>query len=271
VRLTGLVGSVAQQELARSDAFVVGVDTVDASAVSVDWLAFDDQRRTSTYATRADADLAQAVREAFSLDPRLTTLIPQVAVKSGMATLTGTVDSPKARGAAASDAKNTLGVWSVRNEVLVQPNGRPTDADVERAVRQVLSEDPVLSYGKSIQVSAANGKVTLNGTIPSGLDRLDVLADIERVPGVVELDDNLTVKRSSADIKTTIEDLIFWDPMVERSVVNVAVAPDGVTTLTGTVATWSELKAASNDAFGGGAARVINLLKLNKHSELVVP
>jgi osmotically-inducible protein OsmY len=201
----------------------------------------------------------------------LTTLIPQVAVKSGVATLTGTVDTPNARQAAASDAQNTTGVWSVRNEVLVQPNGRPTDADVNRAVKQVLSEDPVLSYGKSIQVSTASGKVTLRGTIPFGLDRFDVLADLAEVPGVTEVEDDLTIARSSADIQAIIEDRLYWDPMVERDVVNVAVAPDGVTTLTGTVATWGELRAASNDALGGGAARVINLLKLNKHSELVVP
>jgi osmotically-inducible protein OsmY len=271
VILTGLVGSVAQQEVARSDAYVVGVDNVDNAAVAVDWRAFDDQQRTTTYAGMADAELADAVRQALRLDPRLTTLIPQVAVKSGVATLTGTVDTPNARQAAASDAQNTTGVWSVRNEVLVQPNGRPTDADVNRAVKQVLSEDPVLSYGKSIQVSTASGKVTLRGTIPFGLDRFDVLADLAEVPGVTEVEDDLTIARSSADIQAIIEDRLYWDPMVERDVVNVAVAPDGVTTLTGTVATWGELRAASNDALGGGAARVINLLKLNKHSELVVP
>ena len=271
VSLSGVVGSVAQHDLARADAFVSAVVDVDAGGVTVDWRAFDDQRRTSTYATRADADLAQAVRDALRLDPRLKTLIPMVAVKSGMATLTGTVDSPKARRAAASDAKNTVGVWSVRNEVLVQMDGKPTDADIERAVKQALSEDLVLSYAKSIEVTTVNGRVTLKGTIPLGVDRFFVLADVEEVPGVADVEDNLTVKRLPADIEASVEDRLFWDPMVERNVVHVAVAPDGITTLTGTVATWSELKAASNDALAGGAARVINLLKLNGHPELVVP
>jgi osmotically-inducible protein OsmY len=245
------------------------VDAVDNSGVIVDWSAQDDQKQVTDYPVASDPEIAQAVRAAFRFDPRLKALMPQVAVKNGGVLLSGTVDSPKARRAAEADAKDTVGVWSVRDEVLVQPAGAPTDDDLARGVKQVLAEDLFLSNGKSIQVSSAKGKVALSGTIASSFDRLDAVADVESVPGVAEIDDELVVNRPPAEIKAGIEDRLFWDPMVERDRVSVAVAADGIATLTGTLDAWSEIKAAADDALSGGAARVINTLKLKKHPEIV--
>jgi len=64
---------------------------------------------------------------------------------------------------------------------------------------------------------------------------------------------------------------LFWDPTLEPDRVSVAVAPDGVVTLTGTLDSWGEIKAATDDAVWGGAARVINLIKLKNHPEVVAP
>lgn len=271
VHMSGIVGSVAQKSRARSDGWVAGVDAVDNDGVIVDWSAQDDQKRVTDYPVASDPQIGQAVNASFRLDPRLKTLMPQVAVQNGVVVLSGTVDSPKARSSAEADAKDTVGVWRVRDEVLVQPAGKPTDDDIERGVKRVLAEDLLLSDGKSIQVSSAKGKIALRGTIASGFERFDAIADVGSVPGVGEIDDDLVVNRPPADIKASIEDRLFWDPMVERDRVSVAVAPDGVATLTGTVDAWSEIKAATDDALSGGAARVINTLKLKKHPDVVAP
>jgi len=265
VHVSGVVGSLAQSTRASSDAWVSGVDSVDHAGIRVDWFAQNDQRRVTDYALKSDAEIAQAVRDAFRYDPRLKTLIPQVSVKSGSVVLSGTVDSLESRRAAEADATNTVGVWTIRDDVLVQPAGKPTDADIARGVKRVLSDDFRLSDGKSIQISCANGSVALNGTIPSGYERFDALADVLSVSGVAEVADNLTVKIPPAEVKSSIEDRLYWDPMVERDLVSVAVAPDGVATLMGTVNTWGELKAASQDALWGGATRVIDILKLKGH------
>ena len=102
-------------------------------------------------------------------------------------------------------------------------------------------------------------------------ERFYAIADVESIPGVTEIDDGLSVKRPPADIKASIDDRLFWDPMVQRDRVSVAVAPDGVTTLTGTLDSWSEIKAAADDALWGGATHVVNVLKLKKHPEVVAP
>jgi len=269
VHVTGFVGSVAQKFRARTDAWVAGVNTVDDSGLTVDWFAQNDQRRVSDAPFRPDAEIAKAVRDAFLLDPRLKTFVPKVAVQNGEVVLSGTVDSRQTRLAAEADAKDTLGVWRVRDTVVVQPAGNPTDADIQAGTKRVLAEDPLLSGGKSIQVSTVKGKVALSGTIASGFERLEAVDDVETVPGVSEVDDSLAVKLPPADIKGNIEDRLFWDPMVDRDLVTVAVAPDGVATLTGTLNGWSEIKASGEDAVLGGATRVVNLLKLKSHPEVV--
>jgi osmotically-inducible protein OsmY len=271
VKLVGIVGSLAQKTRAHYDAWVVGVDAVDDAGINVDWFAYDDQRHTSDYRVRSDAEITDAVRDAFRIDPRLSPLMPQVSVQGGVANLTGTVGSAKARRAAEIDAKNTLGVWYVRDEVLVQPTGKATDADIERAVKRALSEDIYLPNGKSIDVSSAKGKVLLKGTVASGFERVGAIEDALSVPGVVEVDIGLVVKHTPEELRVQIEDRMYWDPRVARDRVTVVVGADGVATLTGTLDAWSEIKAAGEDTMEGGADRVINLVKLTKHPEVAAP
>jgi osmotically-inducible protein OsmY len=270
VTITGVVGAFQQKVQASADAWVAGVESVDDSGVLVDWAAHDKQRFIDDHPLRSDAEVAQAVRDAFKYDARLTPLEPKVAVHDGTVSLTGSVASSSARRAAEADARNTVGVWQVHDDVLVQPNTTPTDADIDRAAARVMKDDPFLLDGDSIHVSTSKGKTALSGTVESGVERFDAILDAASIPGVVEVDDELTVHRTPAEIQSGIADRLSWDAMVPRDAVHVAVGPDGVATLTGTLASWSEIKAAATDATDGGASRVVNLLKLEGHPEVVV-
>jgi osmotically-inducible protein OsmY len=271
VYVSGSVGSVAQKRRADSDGWVAGVEGVDDRGIMVDWFAERDQRDLARdYPLKSDAQIQQAVRDAFQLDPRLKTLVPQVAVHDGSIVLSGIVAGAKARLAAEADARDTVGAWSVRDEVVVPPGGAPTDDDISKAIKRLFADDELLSDGKSIQVSTAHGNVVLTGIVTSNLGRMDAIADVGRVPGVAEVDDHLVVQRSPEEIKASIDDRLSWDPMVESDLVSVAVAPNGDATLRGTVNDWSEIKAATQDALRGGATRVINVLKLKNHPELSV-
>jgi hypothetical protein len=84
---------------------------------------------------------------------------------------------------------------------------------------------------------------------------------------VVEIDNQLAVKRTPADVKAAFEDYLYWDAMVQPDRVSIAVAPDGTATLTGTLDSWGETRAASRDAMRAGASRVVTLLKLKDHPE----
>jgi osmotically-inducible protein OsmY len=270
VHLIGVVGSFDQKVRADSDAWVEGVNSVDDSGVLVDWVARDKQRLVSDFPLRSDAEVSHAIRDAFKYDPRLRTMQPEVFVRDGDATLVGMVDSASARLAAESDARSTIGVWQVRDEVLVQPAVKqPSDADIARAAAVALAGNTFLPDRAAIQVSVSSGKATLRGTVASGEERLDASTAVASVPGVTEVDDELRVRLAPVEVKSAIEARLFWDVMVPRERVNVAVAPDGVATLTGTVDSWSQIKAASDDALRAGAARVVDLLRLEGHPEFV--
>jgi osmotically-inducible protein OsmY len=146
----------------------------------------------------------------------------------------------------------------------VEPAGKPADADINRAVKRALADDPLLPSAGSIRASTAKGKVVLDGKLKSGIERLDALEDAASIPGVVEIVDRMKVERSPQDVKADIDDRLYWDAAVQRDRVQVAVAPDGVATLTGTLDSWSEIRAAVDDATRGGATRVVNLLELKK-------
>jgi len=270
VYLSGVVSTVAQRSRAHLDAWVAGVDAVDVGAIVVDWFAQVDQRRLTDYPVKSDADVAEAVRDAFRLDPRLKTLAPQVAVHNGTALLSGSVDGAKARRAAEADARDTVGVWRVRDEAIAQPGPVPTDTDVELGANRMLALDLLfLPEGKPIHVSSVKGKVALTGNVSSAFARFDAIADVEAVPGVAEVEDNLTVVLPPVEVRDAIEDRLFWDPRVQRDRVTVAVAPGGVANLTGSLDVWSEIKAAGEDARWGGASRVVNMIKLKKHPEVI--
>ena len=264
VHLKGVVGSVAEKNRARSDGWLAGVDAVDDAGVVVDWAKRDDQRSVIAYAFRADDDIARAVHDAFNRDPRLVTLEPKVSVHNGTVELTGAVDSAKARRAAELDAKDTMGVADVHDAATVQPSGKPTDADVNGSVKRALSEDLLLPDSSDIRASTTKGKVVLQGEVKSGFERFDAIADTASVPGVTDIVDELSVKRSPQDIKGDIDDRLYWDASVQRDRVKVAVGPDGVATLSGTLDSWSEIRAAVDDAMLGGARRVVNVLQLKK-------
>jgi osmotically-inducible protein OsmY len=269
VQVSGFVGSVAQKRRANYDEWVAGVDDVDDDGIVVDWAAERDQRRVDDAPMRSDSDIARAVRDAFFLDPRLKAFAPQVAVNHGQVVLSGTLDSAKARRAAEADARDTVGVWSVRDDALVTPGAKPTDADIDRNATRLLAADGTLPDGKQIQVTTAGGIVALHGVVAAAFERAEAVDDVADVAGVAEIDDELTVGRTVPEIKADIEDRLFWDPRVERNAVAVTVSPDRTATLTGTLTAWSEIKAAAEDATVGGASRVVDNLALNRHPDFV--
>jgi len=262
------IGVAVYKLRANADAWVAGVDSVDDDGVLVDWAARDEQRRVLDVPYRTDCQVALAVRDAFSYDPRLKAAEPEVVVDGCVATLSGNVHGAFARRAAESDAKNTLGVCEVHDQALAPPlRSPPTDADIERAAKFALLGDHFLPSPGSIRVSASKGTVTLTGSVESGLERLDAEGVVGRVPGVAGVDNQLAVTRTPTDVKAALEDYLYWDAMVRPNRVSIAVAADGTATLTGSLDSWGETRAATHDAMRAGASRVVNLLKVKGSPE----
>lgn len=287
VTLSGAVGSAFERTKALELAWVKGVRSVDDEGLQVKWWARDEMKRNNEWPPVTDHEIEKAVERALLYDPRIVSFEPKVEVEDGIVTLRGVVDNAKARRAAARDAEDSVGVWYVRNFLEVRGATRPDDR-IEKDVLAALERDPYVT-DLGIGVSSVNGKVFLYGDVDSYFQRAAAEDVASRVPGVLEVDNQLHVAydalqyglldryatepllnpyafdhetisvRPDAEIKKNIESEFFWSPFVDADAVHVSV-DHGKATLTGTVDSWHERTAATENALEGGAIEVINEL-----------
>jgi osmotically-inducible protein OsmY len=263
VTLDGTVGSLAEKNRAIHDAWVNGTTDVDGSHLDIEWWARDSMRRKTAYTDRTDADIETAVRDAFIYDPRVLSYQPGVSVSDGTVTLSGSVDSLAAKRAAEADARNVVGVWRVKNRLKVRPPSTVTNTELEADVLEAFDRDPYLVRW-DIEVEANYGLVTLSGTVNTSFEKKRAEYVAEGVPGVTavlnRLDfDHRWMWKPDREIAADIHDQLWWSPFVDADQVEVSVQ-NGVATLSGTVDTWAEWDAATENAFEGGAKDVRNEL-----------
>lgn len=264
VTLTGTVGSAEEKQRARNDAWVMGVKDVDHSGLDIEWWARKDMERDK-YTVSSDERIERAVKDSFLYDPRVSAFKPEVTVRGGVVTLTGVVDNVQAKRAAEEDARNTLGVWRVRNFLKVRPDHIPSDDELELRVRNAIERHPTLD-AEEVQVSADRGSMHLMGTVDYEFQRVEAADVAGRVNGVVNVFNHLDVgarwaKRPDWEIKHDIQEELWWSPWVDSDDVDVTVE-GGVAVLTGTVDSWQERSIAAANAIEGGAKRVRNQLKV---------
>lgn len=260
VVLTGAVGSAADRSRAFSDAWVAGVRTVDDERVEVQWWA-RTRMRAADQPGRTDRTIRLAVRAAFLHDPRVVGDYPDVEVRDGRATLRGVVDSISTRQAAEEDARNTVGVLRVESLLKVRPIPA-TDTQLVERVTEALARNPYLDQYQ-IGVAARSGVVRLSGDVDTAFAARVAGFVASHVNGVVDVVNALEPPRTDVptandrQIRDHIEDQLFWSPFVDADEVLTTVH-NGVATLSGTVDSMRERNAAEENAYEGGAVRVVN-------------
>jgi len=263
--LTGAVGSAAEKERARLDAWVAGIGKVDTSGLEVKWWARDEMRRDKRYAGVTDAEIEEGTLEAFRHDARIGEHNIQVESEAGTVTLRGSVTDLQAKRAAEQDARNTIGVWRVKNLVRVRPPETLSDNKIEESIRAAFDRDPYLNLA-DLEVAVLNGRAILTGSVFSSFTRRRAEEVAAAVTGVAAVENNVThvqPERQASDweVKQDIEDKLYWSPFVDEEDVTVTVE-DGVVTLTGEADTSDERRIAEEKAREGGAASVRNRLKV---------
>jgi osmotically-inducible protein OsmY len=290
VTLSGTVGSAAEESRAITDAWVDGVVNVDPSQLEVRWWDHPD-KNLRTHSPSSDQDIAKAIRDAIVYDPRLKPFEVATQVTNGVATLTGTVGTIKAKLAAESLARNTVGVNVVKNQLEVMPQEALSDRAVADRIDKILAFDPVAD-GRGVHVAVKGGEVDLTGSVDTDFESAEAFDVASGVAGVKAVKDDLVVRQpnapyiyssyldpyepyaagwymiaprtttSDAELEQRIDTEIRRSPFVPPDDVHVQVN-DGKATLTGTVATSKERETAGNDAFLAGATGVDNELKLD--------
>lgn len=111
---------------------------------------------------RSDADIQTEVLAELKLEPRVQAPEIGVAVKDGVVTLTGWVDSYTKRWAAEDAAHRVRGVKAVANDIEVRlgTGGERPDTEIAAAAARALEWDALL-VPERIDVTVSKGWITL--------------------------------------------------------------------------------------------------------------
>jgi osmotically-inducible protein OsmY len=157
-------------------------------------------------------------------------------------------------------AHRVQGVLDVVDEMTVAPTPESlrTDVDIARAVRDCLQWDAYLP-DERISCTVSSGTVTLRGSVDTWAQRGDAERAVQRLTGVRQVVNRLTVESRSVDpaaVRLQIERAL--ERRAEREARRIVVAvKDGVVTLTGSVQSWAERNAVERVA--GSASGVTGI------------
>jgi len=137
-----------------------------------------------------------------------------------------------------------------------------TDQEIRQNVWDEISHDVRLDSG-NVNVTVTDGIVYLDGTVPTYSQKITAAQDARRIKGVIDVVNNLAVSLSRVwtdeEIRNTIRRNLDRDVRITRPGNIDDIVADGVVTLTGTVPSYDQKTAASDDAWTApGVVDVIN-------------
>jgi osmotically-inducible protein OsmY len=147
-----------------------------------------------TFATMAGVEetLRQEVLSELMADPAVDSIEIGVAVEEGVVTLTGHVESLRARIAAERAAKRVDGVRSIANDLFVKQQGEQTDTEIAREALHRLRNN--VSIPTEVQVVVTNGCITLDGTVSWMYQRVAAENAIRHLRGVKNVSNEITLR-----------------------------------------------------------------------------
>jgi hyperosmotically inducible periplasmic protein len=190
--LTGTVEEDVNKELAKEIALgVTGIKEVDNKIlVNAD---YKPKSKTSTYGDAIDdSSITAAVKSKLIWSNYTDSRNISVTTKSGKITLSGTAATADEKKLAERLAKNTRGVTSVSNNLVVTKSTSSTKSDQSNTISDTWITTKVKSTfmyssnvdGSDIEVSTNAGVVTLTGKVDSGAEHALAIELAQNVRGV---------------------------------------------------------------------------------------
>jgi osmotically-inducible protein OsmY len=293
VTLRGALPSAAERTRAAELAWVRGVKSVDATGLSVQAWRRAPEYSGLKFEALTPSDLRAAVARSLEAAEGPSIRHPEIDVDRGAVVLRGEASTLHAKHRASDVASDVVGVKRVKNRLRVVPEREHTDAEVRERVDAALRRSPYLRRYE-FKTGSRNGVLSLEGSVTSHFEKAQAERVASRVPGVLKIRNSLRVDgpglphlhdpyvdeerdsdsswyeyrpvyslREDAAVEESIESQLAWSPYVDADQVRVSVR-NGVATLTGTVESRREVRAAVENAYDGGAVGVINQLETRR-------
>ena len=216
---------------------------------------------------KTDIEIQKDVLEQLKWEPFLNASEIGVAVKNGIVTLSGIVDSYSKKVLAEKVAKKIAGVRAIALDIQVglSPVYRKTDTEVAEAAVNALKWHTMIPDQK-IAVGVENGSVKLEGEVDWDYQRRQALKAVQDLIGVRSVNNLIKVKDriTSSDIQKSINNAFQRSASIDADKIKVNVMGSRVT-LSGTVRSLPEKEDAENAVwFAKGVTSVDNKLTIEE-------
>lgn len=214
---------------------------------------------------KTDAELKKDVVDELAWDPAVNASAIGVAVKDGVVTLTGHLDTYAEKAAVERVLKRVGGVKAIALELDVRlaPGHVRSDTDIARAAEQALGWNSMVPAG-AVRVIVDKGWVTLQGQLEWDYQRQSAEKAVRPLVGVIGISNEIALapRAAPADVTRRIREALTRQAQREVKHLDVQVR-GGTVTLQGRVHSWHERNAAQGAAWSApGVVQVINELTI---------